>query len=79
MHFSSGDWDTSAQGCVLGTPLNSVVLALMDTAVAMRGLCGCRGTEWVQLYLFWYGLLQNLSLDLIGSLGERLLQYTKYE
>jgi hypothetical protein len=62
----------------LGTALNSALLALMDAAVAMRGLCGCGGKEWVQLYLFLYGL-QNLSLDLIGNLGERRQQYTKYE
>ena len=59
--------------------LNSAVLALMDAAVAMRGLCGCWGKAWVQLYLFLYGLLQNLSLGLIGNLGERHQQYTRYE
>ena len=63
----------------MGAALKSAVLALMDAAVAMRGLCGCGGKEWVQLYLFLYGLLQNLSLDLIGNLGERQQQYTKYE
>ena len=59
--------------------LNSAVLSLMDAAVAMLGLCGCQGTEWVQLYLFSYGLLQNFSLGLIESLCERLQKYTKYE
>ena len=63
----------------MGAALKSAVLALMDAAVAMRGLCGCQRMKWVQLYLIWYGLLQNLSLDLIGSLGERLQQYTKNE
>ena len=63
----------------MGTSLNSAVVALMDAAVTMRGFCVVGGKEWVQLYLFLYGLLQNLSLDLIGNLGERQQQYTKYE
>jgi len=81
-----------ADGSVFGTMLNCAVLEFMGAGLP-RGVCRWFVMLWLSsggmgaLYLFLYGLLQDRSLvkflkqvlDLIGILGERFQQYTKYE
>ena len=81
-----------AEGSVFGTMLNCAVLMFMGAGLPQR-VCLWFVLVWLSseelgaLCLFLYGLVQNRSLvkllkqvlDLIGSLGERFQQYTKYE
>ena len=79
-----------ADGSVFGTTMNCAVLAFMGAGLP-RGVCRWFVLVWLSSggmgALYLYGLLQNRSLvkflkqvlDLIGSLGERFQQYTKYE